>query len=331
MFQGTVVFETITSKVLKDNPLHDSPTRRVPIYLPPSYEDTDIRYPTLYLLTGFTGRGTMLLNDAAWDENIAERLDRLITQEMIRPMIVVMPDCFTRYGGSQYINSSAVGRYEDHVADELVSSIDQKYRTLADREHRAVAGKSSGGYGSVLLAMHRPNIFGLMASHSGDMYFEYCYKEDLLGYVKGIKKYGGLEKFTQNFESIRPRDASFRSIINLVAMASCYSPNPNSPVGFDMPVDEETGEIREDIWEKWLGWDPVHLAEKYPDALRSLHLIYLDAGTSDEFNLQYGARIFARRLRALNIPFVHEEFDDGHFGIAYRYDRSFKAISEAMP
>lgn len=331
MTQGTVVFETITSEVLKDNPLHDSPVRRVPIYLPPNYAHADIRYPTLYLLTGFTGRGTMLLNDAAWDENIAERLDRLITQETIRPMIVVMPDCFTRYGGSQYINSSAVGRYEDHVADELVSYIDQKYRTLADREHRAVAGKSSGGYGSVLLAMHRPDIFGLMASHSGDMYFEHCYKGDLLGYVRGIKKYGGLENFTQSFETIRPRDSSFRSILNLVAMASCYSPNPNSPVGFDLPVDEETGEIREEIWKRWMGWDPVYLAENYADALRSLRLIYLDAGTSDEFNLQYGARIFAKRLRALNIPFIHEEFNDGHFGIAYRYDHSFKAISEAMP
>ena len=331
MTYGTVVFETITSEVLKDNRLHDSPTRRIPVYLPPGYGDTTLRYPTLYLLTGFTGRGTMLLNDAAWEENIAERLDRLIMEKIMRPMIVVMPDCFTRYGGSQYINSSAVGRYEDHVADELVPYIDQKYRTLADRDHRAVAGKSSGGYGSLLLAMHRPNIFGLMASHSGDMYFEYCYKEDLLGYVKAIKKYGGLEKFLQSFETIRPRDSGFRSIINAVAMASCYSPNPNSPAGFDMPIDEETGEIREDIWKKWSGWDPVYLAEKYADALRSLRLIYLDAGTRDEFNLQYGARIFTKRLRTLNIPFVHEEFDDGHFGVAYRYDHSFKAISEAMP
>jgi enterochelin esterase family protein len=242
-----------------------------------------------------------------------------------------MPDCFTRYGGSQYINSPAVGRYEDHVADELVAYVDRNYRTLADRDHRAVAGKSSGGYGSVLLAMHRPDIFGLMASHSGDMYFEYCYKADLLGYVKAIKKYGGLQTFLQSFETIRPRDAGFRSILNAVAMAACYSPNSHSAAGFDMPVEEETGEIRQDVWERWLRWDPVYLAEPYAEALRSLRLIYLDAGTSDEFNLQFGARIFAKRLRLLNIPFHHEEFDDGHFGIAYRYDRSFHAISEAMP
>lgn len=81
MTHGTVVFETITSEVLKDNPLHDSPTRRVPVYVPPNYDELAIRYPTLYLLTGFTGRGTMLLNDAAWEENIAERLDRLIGQK----------------------------------------------------------------------------------------------------------------------------------------------------------------------------------------------------------------------------------------------------------
>jgi enterochelin esterase family protein len=113
-------------------------------------------------------------------------------------------------------------------------------------------------------------------------------------------------------------------------MSACYSPNPNAPYGFDLPFDLETGELREDVWQRWLGWDPVCIVDKHLNALRSLRLIYFDAGLRDEFNLQYGARIFAKRLSARGINFVHQEFDDGHFDIQYRYDNSLQAISDAL-
>ncbi|MBI4789925.1 MAG: esterase family protein [Chloroflexi bacterium] len=331
MPEGTVVIETIISNVLRDNPLGDPFVRRVPVYLPPGYESGDARYPVAYVLTGFTGRGTMLLNDAAWDENIAQRMDRLIAEGKVRPMILVMPDCFTRIGGSQYINSSAVGRYEDHIVQELVPYFDAKYKTLADRDHRAVAGKSSGGYGSVMLATRNPDVFGLMASHSGDMYFEYGYKPDIIKALRALPKYGGLDKFWNDFPTMHPKSGDFPPTLNTIAMAACYSPNPNAPHGFDLPFDLETGELREDVWARWLEWDPVYLVDKYAEALRSLRLIYLDAGLRDEFNLQYGARIFVKRLKERGIPYVHQEFDDGHMGIQYRYDVSLKAISDAIP
>ena len=317
MSEGTVIIETIASEVLRGNPLGDPFVRRVPIYLPPGYHESDARYPVVFVLTGFTGRGTMLLNDAAWEETLPQRMDRLIAEKIVRPMILVMPDCFTRIGGSQYINSSAVGRYEDHVTQELVNYVDQNYRTIADRDHRAVVGKSSGGYGSLILAMRHPETFGIMASHSGDTYFELCYKSDFAGALRGLKKYGGLDKFWDGIPTIRPRDKDFSATLNTIAMAACYSPNPDAPHGFDLPFDGETGELRDDVWSRWLEWDPVMLIDKHIDALRSLRLIYLDAGLRDEFNLQYGARIFVQRLKARGIPFVHEEFDDGHFNIHY--------------
>jgi S-formylglutathione hydrolase FrmB len=331
MSSGTVIIETITSDALRGNPLGDPFVRRVPVYLPPGYESSHARYPVVFVLTGFTGRGTMLLNDAAWDETLPQRMDRLIAAGTVRPMILVMPDCFTRIGGSQYINSSAVGRYEDHVTQELVAYVDQNYRTMADRDHRAVVGKSSGGYGSVILAMRHPDVFGLMASHSGDMYFELCYKPDIIGALRALPKLGGLDKFWNAIPTIRPKDKNFHDALNIIAMAACYSPNPAAPHGFDLPFDLETGELREEVWKRWLEWDPVRLIDKHIDALRSLRLIYLDAGLRDEFNLQYGARIFAARLKARGIPFVHAEFDDGHMNIQYRYDVSLKAISDAIP
>lgn len=330
MSSGAVVIETITSDSLRSNPLGDPYVRRVPVYLPPGYDASNARYPVVFVLTGFTGRGTMLLNDAPWDETLPQRMDRLIAEGKVQPMILVMPDCFTRIGGSQYLNSPAVGQYEDHVVQELVQFVDKKYRTIANRDHRAVVGKSSGGYGSVILTMRHPDVFGLMASHSGDMYFEYCYKPDIVRAIGALRKLGGLDKFWDEIPIIHPKGKDFHDVVNVVAMAACYSPDPNSPHGFDLPFDLDTGELRDDVWRRWLEWDPVHLIDKHLDSLRSLRLIYLDAGLRDEFNLQYGARIFVRRLEERGIPSVHEEFDDGHFSIQYRYDVSLKAISDAM-
>ncbi len=328
MTESRVVIETFDSEVLKGNFLDDPSARRVAIYLPPGYgENPRARYPTVFFLVGFTGRGTMLLNESFFDENIQQRLDRLIGSGEIMPLIMVMPDCSTRYGGSQYINSLGTGRYEDHLIEELVPWVDENFRTISERYFRAVMGKSSGGYGSVVLAMRHSEVFGLMACHSGDMNFDLCYRPDFVDYLRGIKKYGGLEKYLANLWKIRPRDADFRAILNTVAMASCYSPNLDSPYGFDLPFDQDTGETDEKVWARWKEWDPLNLIAVHADALRYQRLVYLDAGTRDEFHLQYGARAFCRRLDRLGVPYQYEEFEDGHRDIMYRYDVSLKAIS----
>ncbi|MEX5745141.1 alpha/beta hydrolase [Massilia sp. X63] len=328
---GRIVVENFASSVLFNNPLGDPALRQVPVYLPPGYDaDTDMRYPTVYLLAGFNGRGTVFLNDTPGDETIAQRMDRLIAAGTIRPMILVMPDCLTRLGGSQYINSSATGRYEDHLVGELVPWIDARYRTRATRDARAIAGKSSGGYGALIQAMRHPDVFGLAASHSGDLYFELCYKPAFVKYAGAIGKLGGLDGLLRNLHTLRPRDAGYRAAVNTLAMASCYSPNPQAPHGFDLPFEPHTAEIIDAVWARWLEWDPVHLVGRHEDALRSLRLLYLDAGSMDEFHLQYGARIFCNKLAERGIPFVHEEFEDSHLNIPYRFDSSLAAISRAM-
>ena len=121
----------------------------------------------------------------------------------MREAIVVMPDCFTRYGGSQYLNSSATGRYEDHLVRELVPSGRPHVRTMADPGARAVVGKSSGGYGALVLAMRHPDVFGLVASHSGDCYFEYCYLPDFPKCLDVLARHGGsAERFLRAW--VRP-------------------------------------------------------------------------------------------------------------------------------
>ena len=323
--QGNVLNLRHESEILKGNPPGDPHVRELWVYLPPGYDESKERYPTVYCLTGFTGRGKMLLNDNAFTPNLAERMDRLITSGKIRPMIAVMPDCFTRYGGSQYINSTATGNYEDYFTQEIVPFIDRELRTIADRGSRAIAGKSSGGYGSLIMGMRHADQFGLVCSTAGDAYFEYCYPMDFPKAYRTIK--GDPAKFMNDLWATEKHGKDFHSALNTIGMAACYSPNGSEIV---MPFDLESGEIREDVWDRWLEHDPVRLVEKHVDALKSLRLLYIDAGSRDEFALDIGASILSRKLGRLGVEHIHEEFDDGHFNISYRYDRTLELISERI-
>ena len=113
-------------------------------------------------------------------------------------------------------------------------------------------------------------------------------------------------------------------------MSACYSPDASRPLKLRLPFDTRTGEIIQEVWARWLEHDPVRMVERYADELRKLKLLYIDGGTRDEFALDLGARILAARLLGHDIPFVQEEFDDGHFNISYRYDRSLELISKAV-
>jgi enterochelin esterase family protein len=311
---------------LENNPLGDKHIRDLYVYLPPDYDETKT-YPSVYVLTGFTGRGKMLLNDAAFTPNFAERMDKLIGDGAIRPMIAVMPDCFTYYGGSQYINSSATGNYEDYLTREIVPFVDENFQTIQDKNARAVMGKSSGGYGALIMAMRHADIFGLACSTAGDAYFEFCYFPGIAEGFHAIK--GDVGAFVERFrdETARKGKHDFAAF-NTIGMSACYSPNPDAELGFDVPFDLATGEIREDVWARWLEHDPVRLVEKSANNLKSLKMLYLDAGTRDEFALDLGARILCERLKKHDIPHIHEEFDDGHFNISYRQNRSLELISE---
>src|SRR5260221_9146211 len=109
---GQTILLRHTSRVLKNNPLNDPYVRDIAVYLPPSYMKSSKRYPVVYLIAGFTGFGLMNLNVSAYSENIQQRLDRLIRTKKIKEMLVVMPDCITKYGGLEYVKSAAKGKNE---------------------------------------------------------------------------------------------------------------------------------------------------------------------------------------------------------------------------
>jgi len=334
MKSGRVVLHRFESALLFNNPAGDPHVRTVPVYLPPSYEsDPGRRFPVAYVLTGFTGRGRMLLNDNPWAPSIDDRMDRLISSGACGEMILVMPDCFTRYGGSQYLNSTATGPYMDHVVQELVPFVDREYRTLAAREHRGVMGKSSGGYGAWVMAMMHPETFGAMASHSGDCYFEYCYRPDVPKFLSAVQTAGGIDRWFTGFQQKIQKKHDDLTVLNILGMAAAYSPNPATPpFGVDFPCDFDTGVFRDDVWDRWQKLDPFQMLdeERYATALRGMKLVYLDCGTKDEWHLHLGARLMSRKLKAFGIAHQHEEFDDGHMNVQYRYDVTLPKLAKVL-
>src|SRR6266496_2485977 len=139
--------QTITSQALAGNPLDDPAERPLWVYLPPGYDDEpDRRYPSVYVLQGLTGQVDMWWSRSAFRPTTPERIDALFAGGTVPPAIVVLVDAWTSLGDSQYLNSPGTGRYLDYLCDEVVAFVDEHYPTLPSRDHRGIAGKSSGGY-----------------------------------------------------------------------------------------------------------------------------------------------------------------------------------------
>jgi len=323
----------LESRALRDNPLGDPHVRPLWVYLPPAYDaEPERRFPAVYLIQGMTGQLDMWRNRSAFRPNVPELVDRLFAEEACPPALVVFVDAWTSYGGSQFLDSPGTGRYHTYLCEEVVAFVDGRFRTLPEAAHRGITGKSSGGYGAMVTPMLRPDVFGGLATHAGDALFELCYLPDFREAVRALRDdYGGsYERFWEDFRS-RPaftKQSDF-PLVNTWAMAACYSANEDGSI--ELPFDELTGMLRDEVWQRWLAWDPVRMARRHGDALRSLRAIYIDAGTRDEWFLDLGAEAFRRELEALGISDVFFElFDAKHGGIEYRYPLAIRYLAERL-
>jgi enterochelin esterase family protein len=303
------------------------------VWLPPSYHTAAARsrqYPVVYFLAGFGSTGGSLFQGGPWQPGLAERLARLVQSGAMGEVIVVAPDGFNRYGGSQYLDSPATGRYETHLCDEVVRAVEGRFRAIAHRDGRAIAGKSSGGFGALVLGMRHPELFSAIASHAGDAYFELSVLQDLPKAFRSLRRHGGIDGFLRHFDAATSKRPDDVATMMMLALSAAYAPDGSHPHGFALPFDPRTGEIVETVWRRFKAWDPVALVSTHAEALRRMKLVYLDAGSRDEWALDIAARVLADRLRALGVPVEHEEFDDGHRSTAYRYDVSFPRLAAAL-
>ena len=331
--QGRFDEHTIESAALRGNPLGDPHERPLWVYLPPGYnDDPEARFPAVYAIQGLTGQLDMWRNRSPFRRNFPELADDLFARGEAPPVIVVWVDCWTSLGGSQFLNSPGTGEYLTYLCDEVVPFVDERCRTIADRDHRGIQGKSSGGYGAMVVPMLRPDLWGGLATHAGDALFETCYLPEFRQSVRVLRdEYdGSFDNFWKDFRS-RPalsKDGDGH-LMNDWCMAACYSTDPDGTVR--LPFDAATGELIPEVWERWLRLDPVRMVPDHADTLRSMRAIYVDAGKKDEYYLDLGSEAFRRELEAIGVTdLFFELFDATHMSIEYRYPISLKYLAERL-
>jgi enterochelin esterase-like enzyme len=331
--KGRIETRTVESAALTSNMLGDPSARQISVYLPEGYAQSDADYPLFVDLVGFTGSGPNHLACLAFEENVPQRLDRLIAAGKMGPVIAVFPDCFTSLGGNQYINSVAMGHWEDYLLGDVIPRVEEDFRLRRGAAHRAVFGKSSGGYGALVHGLRHGEHWGAVACHSGDVGFEVVYHRDLYPAQDALALHGGsVQRFLEYLRTAQQIRSSEMHALMLLAMAATYVPDPEAHCGARLPIDPHTGELDRERWARWLEHDPLRMIERpeCQSSLRSLKGIYLDCGSTDQYFIHYGTRAFVKRLSELGIAHLYEEFDGGHSGIDHRMDRSLPFLFGAV-
>ncbi len=316
----------------------DETVRNVYVYLPPMY---DPEFHTTQLLSqGFSV--LYLLHDFGADHStfvgvykIAQIADQLIAEGQIQPMIIVMPDASSIFlasdrlkenkGGTFYVNSTLLGRYEDYIVQELMAVIDTTFHTflnkpgevyIPDPRYRAISGLGMGGYGALRIAMDYDTLFASVSAMSPFTSFESFLTREIIDKVFEENDTASNDFSYSRYKSLNPwedpehPDKTYSQLI--FAMAAAFSPHDladpdptnfftliekaGEKYGVDLPFDS-TRIIPpgSSIWNRWLVHDLKTRLTNDPTAFGDLS-IYLDCGDQNQLNLYEGTRAFDQLL-----------------------------------
>ncbi|MCB0686626.1 MAG: hypothetical protein KDC53_08875 [Saprospiraceae bacterium] len=307
--QGSKQRFVLHSNALEGNLIGDSPDREVSVYLPPSYtKDTTKSYPVLYLLHGYTDSDSKWFGFENHWINFPRLIDSVITAGSCQEMIVVMPNAYNTFKGSFYSSSLTIGDWETFVTEELVTYIDDHYRTLASRDSRGLAGHSMGGYGTIRLGMKFPDIYSSIYLLSPCCMSTNSFDND------------GLRKNTQAVtQKEQIADQPF-FVSAALALAAAWAPDPDkSPLFLDLPFDD--GGSIDDIQNKFAANAILNMVDQYIYNLTRLENIGMDAGMQD-----YGIHDDTRHLHEIldesGVNHLYESYEGNHVNkIAERITR----------
>lgn len=332
----------ITSEALAGNPLGDSARRPLLVYVPPSYDADPARsYPVVYVLQGFAKSvASWSYPPSTFEATYPENADALFRSGTAPECLICFVDGWTSLGGSQFLDSPAVGRYHSYLVNDVVSFVDDRFRTVPEALARGIQGHSSGGYGALVTAMKRPDLFGAIAAHAPDGAFDLSMRPLLATAYRALRdEYeGDYERWWTEFHSRRPfSKGSDFTLLECLAMAACYSPREPgpaegefSPRAVELPFEPAGGRLRQEVWQRWLSFDPVEMAPHHLQALSSMKGIWLEAGRSDEHFLDVAVDHLAAVLQRAGIDHHYELFAGGHRHPEHRFPAALAYLAEAI-
>lgn len=327
---GQLELLTVDSELLLGNALGDPARRSLYVYAAPGAE---AGVPAVYVLNGHGSTVSSWLAPGGFDPSKLARIDAMFGSGECPPAVIVFVDAWTKLGGSQFVNSTAIGRYADYLCDEIVPFIDSAYPVIAAASGRGITGHSSGGYGALVNAMRRPDLFGAIAAHAPDALFELTCVSDFAAVVRALREdfEGSPQRFFSELQRADPFDWDrFGTVLVTYLNAAAYSPDPAVPTQPQFPFDLRTGRVIGSVMERWLAVDPVNMIAAHADALGGMRRIHLEAGRRDEYYLDIGATAVSAELTALGIAHSFELFNGGHGGISYRYPAAIRELVLAL-
>jgi S-formylglutathione hydrolase FrmB len=272
--------------------------------------DRSRSYPTVYVLHAHMRDAQSWFNVTPFERSYPERID-----DLDLPAVVALVDGWTEVGGGQWIGE--VGAY---LRDEVVPFVDGAYPTNG---RRGLQGKSSGGYGAVVHALARPDLFQAFAAHAADALFEVTLARGFAPAARALRG-SSLDEFWASFAGLQSRDDAL--VVELAACARAFGDGT-------LPFDVETGTVDEERFAAWLAHDPVRLAARHPEAVASLRGAWVEAGRGDEYFLDLAATALSRALVAAGLPaerLHHELVDGGHGGQSHRYPVSLAWLVDVL-
>jgi S-formylglutathione hydrolase FrmB len=342
---GTWTFES-----LQGNKMEDIVLKNLYVYLPPIYSEEMGHTP------GLPGSGfsvLYLLHDFGEDYSyfvgvykIGQVADRLFYEGQIQPMIIVMPDAYSRsLGGSFYTNSSIdqlttlIGRYEDYITEELMDSIDALFHTyvvkpgeviLPDPDYRAISGLGMGGYGALKFAFDHDTLFTSVSAMNPYTSFESFLSQETInkvfeenGIASGDNSLASYKSITPYPDTLHP-DKTFTQLV--FAMAGSFSPavrdvgDPDTlqffelraagakRYGVELPFDaSRTIQPGSAVWNKWLLFDLKNKLANDPNGYKDLD-VYFECGDQNELGLLDGARTFDQFLSLYGKEHEYKEY-----------------------
>ncbi|HZB12457.1 MAG TPA: alpha/beta hydrolase-fold protein [Chryseolinea sp.] len=310
---GTVQSFFIKAKTLQ-NSAGENTNRKVSVYLPPDYDSDGKRFPVIYYLHGFMGTDSI-------NASMKMILDKGISQQKIRPFILVIASHYTLYEGSFYSNSSLTGNWADFTAKELVEYVDKNFRTLATRDSRGIGGHSMGGYGAIKMGMLFPDVFSTV----------YALSPGLLAFVKEFGPNSDSFKDLGKIKSVEELKKTYYPKV-IVAVARAWSPNPDRPPFYcDVPFtyDGDSLVVNNAVLEKWNQNMPVYMVDKYANNLRKLKALKLDWGRNDASRFPIQCGMFSQRLENLGIEHFSEEYIGNHGNKIWTLDG--RVLNDLLP
>lgn len=298
---GTIERIKVHGKGLEGNLDGDSADRFVSVYLPASYKSNPKkRYPVVYFLHGYTDDDAKFYGFSKHWMNLVPILDSVFAAGNLHEMIMVTPNAYTRFQGSMYSNSITTGNWEDFIAKELVTYIDQHYRTIAKAGSRGLAGHSMGGYGGLRIGEKNPDVFSSI----------YLLSPCCLSSGPVPAQIPASMLRADSIKTMAEFEKTDFGTKALFASAAAWSPNPALPPFYiDLPV--KNGEWQPSVQAKWNANRPLPTLDQYISNLKELHAIGFDAGTRDQ-GIAASIKVLDEELNKYGIKHQFEIYEGDH-------------------